>query len=229
MALAHPALQTTPSADREARILGITAHASGVLGVVPPLAMFVVLRDHDERTAEQARIALNWQLTLGALLVVCVIADVVLTSFLFRVGAFAAVSVLQWILLLPWAVGAVFAVWAGIRLWRGGTWRYPWAIPFVGADAAAKRRELLAVLDRDTDDEDATAPLATLALWFGVLGGALGVVFGHLARARIRRTGENGWSTATAGLVIGYAEVAVAALIVVSIVASMAAVAPLAG
>lgn len=227
MALAHPALQATPSADREARILGTTAHAAGVFGVVPSLAMFFLLRDDDERTAEQARLALNWQITLGALLVVVVIADFVLTSVAFRAGAYAAVSVLQWILLLPWAVGAVFAVWAGIRVWRGQPWRYPWAIPFVGADAAARRRDLLAVIDRDRDDDERTAPLATLALWFGVLGGVLGIVFGHLARARIRRTGEPGWGTATGGLVIGYAEVAVAVLILVTIVASMAAVAPL--
>ena len=223
MALAHPALQATPSATREARILATVAHAAGVFGVAPAAAMYLLLRDHDERTAEQARLALNWQLTLGVLLVAAVIADFVLSSLAFSAGAFEVVSLLAWLLLVPWALGAVVAVWAGIRMWRTGSWRYPWSIPFVGSAVAGRRRELLAVLDKDGEQEQPT-PLATLALWFGVVGGVLGVVFGHVARARIRRTGEAGWGTATAGLAIGYAEVVVGAIILASIVLSMTAV-----
>jgi uncharacterized Tic20 family protein len=227
MAIAHPALQATPSASREARILRIVAHAAGVFGIAPSAAMYFVLRDHDERTAEQARLALNWQLTLGALLVVVVIADFVLSTLAFTAGALEVVSLLSWILLVPWAIGAVVAVWAGIRLWRTGSWSYPWSVPFVGAGVAARRRELLAIIDRDDDDGDQPTPLAMLALWFGVIGGVLGIVFGHLARARIRRTGEAGWGTATAGLAIGYAEVLIAAIILTSILVSLAVVSPL--
>ena len=227
MAIAHPALQATPSATREARVLGTVAHAAGVFGVVPAAAMYVLLRDSDERTAEQARLALNWQLTLGVLLVGAVIADFVLSSLAFRAGALGVVSLLGWVLVLPWALGAVVAVWAGIRMWRTGAWHYPWSIPFLGTGAAARRRDLLAVLDRDEDDDKQPTPLATLALWFGVLGGVLGIVFGHVARARIRRTGEHGWGTATAGLAIGYAEVVVGVVVLASILLSMALLSPL--
>lgn len=226
MAIAHPALQATPSATREARILATVAHAAGVFGVAPAAAMYSLLRDHDEPTAEEARLALNWQLTLGVLLVAVVIADFVLSSLAFSAGAFWVVSLLAWILLLPWALGTVVAVWAGIRMWRTGSWRYPWSIPFVGSGVAARRRELLAVLDKEDDDEQPT-PVATLALWFGVIGGVLGIVFGHVARARIRRTGEAGWGTATAGLAIGYAEVALTGVVLASILLSMAVVSPL--
>lgn len=225
MALAHPALQATPSADREARILGTTAHAAGVFGLAPSLVMYLALRDHDERTAEHARLALNWQLTLSSLLVVVVIADFVLSSLAFTAGAFGLVGMMAWLLLVPWAIGAAVAVWAGIRYWRSGSFAYPWSIPFVGGGVAQQRRELLEVIGED--EREGTTPLASLALWFGVLGGVLGIVFGHVARARIRRTGEPGWSTATAGLVIGYAEVAIGAIIVASVLASWAVVAPL--
>ena len=228
MAIAHPALQTTPSETREARILAVVAHASGVFGIAPSAAFYLTLRDHDAPAAEQARLALNWQLTLGVLLAVMVIADFVLSSLAFAAGAFGVVSLLAWILLLPWAIGAVVAVWAGIRVWRSGSWAYPWSIPFVGEGVAARRRELLHVLDRGAEeDEEQTTPLATLALWFGVAGGVLGIVLGHLARAHIRRTGEPGWATATAGLAIGYAEVALLGVIAASILLSMMVIAPL--
>ena len=229
MALAHPALHATPSADREARILATVAHAGGIFGIAPAAGMFLVLRDHDAPTTEQARLALNWQLTLAVLFVAVVIADFVASTVAFSAGAFQTVGLLGWILLLPWAVGAAVAVWAGIRIWRSGTWTYPLSIPFVGAGAAQKRRELLDVLAKnDAHDLDDVTPLATLALWFGVLGGLLGIVFGYVARARIRRTGEPGWGTATAGLAIGFTEICLGGVIVVSILASITIVAPLA-
>jgi hypothetical protein len=49
-----------------------------------------------------------------------------------------------------------------------------------------------------------TNTMAILALIFGLAGGLLGIFFGHIARAQIRRTGEQGWGLATAGLVLGY-------------------------
>lgn len=45
---------------------------------------------------------------------------------------------------------------------------------------------------------------AILALILGLFTGILGIVFGHLARAQIRRTGESGDGLAIAGLFIGY-------------------------
>lgn len=49
-----------------------------------------------------------------------------------------------------------------------------------------------------------TNVFAILALVFGLLGGVLGIVFGHIALSQIRRTGEEGRALAIAGLVLGY-------------------------
>ena len=70
-------------------------------------------------------------------------------------------------------------------------------------------------------------PLAALALGAGLLIAPLGVVLAHLARARLRRTGEEGWGVATAGLAIGYAGLGLAALLVVVIGLSGLLIAPL--
>ncbi|WP_245813962.1 DUF4190 domain-containing protein [Rhodococcus marinonascens] len=53
---------------------------------------------------------------------------------------------------------------------------------------------------RNTD----TNVFAILTLVFGILGGLLGIVFGHIALSQIRRTGEQGRGMAVAGLVLGY-------------------------
>ena len=49
-----------------------------------------------------------------------------------------------------------------------------------------------------------TNTMAVLALVFGVGGGLLGIILGHLARGQIRRSGEAGWGLASAGMVLGY-------------------------
>lgn len=49
-----------------------------------------------------------------------------------------------------------------------------------------------------------TNVMAVLALVFGVVSGPIAIVFGHVARSQIRRTGQEGSGMATAGLVLGY-------------------------
>ena len=46
--------------------------------------------------------------------------------------------------------------------------------------------------------------LAVLALMFGVLGGYLAIVFGHIARSQIKRTGGKGAGLALAGHILCY-------------------------
>jgi hypothetical protein len=52
--------------------------------------------------------------------------------------------------------------------------------------------------------EPRTNTLALLSFIFCLLGGLLGIVFGHIALSQIKRTGEGGRGLAIAGLVIGY-------------------------
>lgn len=49
-----------------------------------------------------------------------------------------------------------------------------------------------------------TNTMSILALIFAFVFSPLGIVFGHIARGQIRRTGEQGAGLATAGLVLGY-------------------------
>lgn len=64
-----------------------------------------------------------------------------------------------------------------------------------------------------------TNTMAVLALVFGVMGGFLGIVFGHIALSQIKRTGEQGHGFALAGVILGYIGLAVtiAAFVVLAI------------
>lgn len=61
-----------------------------------------------------------------------------------------------------------------------------------------------------------TNTMAILALVFGLGGGLLGIVFGHMALSQIRRTGEQGRGLAIAGLIFGY--VGLASIVILLIV-----------
>ncbi|MGH3913470.1 MAG: DUF4190 domain-containing protein [Pseudonocardiaceae bacterium] len=71
-----------------------------------------------------------------------------------------------------------------------------------------------------------TNPLAILALALGFSCWPLAIVFGHLARRQIARSGEQGQGLATAGLVIGYLVLGLTVLTVVAVVALIGATAP---
>ncbi|WP_428833228.1 DUF4190 domain-containing protein [Micromonospora coerulea] len=49
-----------------------------------------------------------------------------------------------------------------------------------------------------------TNVMAILSLVFAFVFSPIGIVFGHIARKQIRRTGEQGSGLATAGLVLSY-------------------------
>jgi len=66
-----------------------------------------------------------------------------------------------------------------------------------------------------------TNSAAVASLVFGIVswflcpfvGGLLAVIFGHVARGQIRRTGEGGGGLAVAGLVLGYIHLAAAVVV----------------
>jgi hypothetical protein len=49
-----------------------------------------------------------------------------------------------------------------------------------------------------------TNVMAILSLVFAFVFSPLGIVFGHISKRQIRRTGEGGGGLATAGLILGY-------------------------
>jgi uncharacterized membrane protein len=65
------------------------------------------------------------------------------------------------------------------------------------------------------DSPQRTNTFAVLSLIFAILGSVLGIVFGHVALAQIRRTGDSGRGLAVAGLVIGYLLLAVGVILVI--------------
>jgi hypothetical protein len=63
-----------------------------------------------------------------------------------------------------------------------------------------------------------TNGMAIAALVAALLFAPLGIIFGHIARSQIKRTGEGGRGLATAGLILGYLFTIIPIVIVVIVV-----------
>jgi hypothetical protein len=60
---------------------------------------------------------------------------------------------------------------------------------------------------------------AIAAVWTCFVGSILGIVFGHIARARIERSGDQGGGMALAGVIVGYVGLGVGVLAVAAVIA----------
>jgi len=71
------------------------------------------------------------------------------------------------------------------------------------------------------------SPLAIASMVCGMVALVLGplailaIVFGHIARGQVRRTGEGGRGMATAGLILGYMVLVVGTALAVAFLASL--------
>lgn len=106
--------------------LATVAHLGGVLtylyvGWIASLVVWLVQRDQDPATANEARVALNFQLT-------ALIAFVVLSV----VEQFPVIGILGWIgKLAVGIIALVLSIVAAATAYRGGSYRYPVSLELV--------------------------------------------------------------------------------------------------
>jgi uncharacterized Tic20 family protein len=118
----QPAPPLTAAADRQWASL---AHFGGVLWFLPALLIFLLLKDRGALTRQEAKEALNWQITYSIVLFALTLALSVVGTLLALVGAYPLAQLLGFLPYLLYIANAVFSVVGGIRVNGGGTYRYP--------------------------------------------------------------------------------------------------------
>ena len=106
--------------------LAMVAHLGGILtyffaGWVASLVVLLVERDRPHGAREEARVALNFQLTL---LIAMVVGKII--------NSLPLVGIIGWILMLAVGiVGLVLSILAAITVSRGASYRYPFSLELV--------------------------------------------------------------------------------------------------
>lgn len=112
-------------ADQD-RTWATLAHLGGILayffiGWVPALVIWLVRRERGGQAAHEARVALNFQLTL---LIGLIIAKIV--------ESLPAIGVIGWIAIIGLGIiSLVLSILAAVAVNRGGTYRYPFSLELV--------------------------------------------------------------------------------------------------
>lgn len=104
------------------------AHLGGILWILPSLIIWLVFKDRGRLTNQEAKEALNWQITWIIAWVASQIVGIIIGSFTYGIGY------LLFGLLIPWAlyiVNLVFSILGFIRVNGGGTYRYPVNFRFI--------------------------------------------------------------------------------------------------
>jgi uncharacterized Tic20 family protein len=119
---AAPAAPLDPAQDKQ---WASFAHLGGILWVLPSLIIYLVFKDRGQLTRQEAKEALNWQITWLIVWFVSVLISVFLV--LTPVGFIFS-------LLIPWAlyiVNLIFSILGFVKVNSGGTYRYPVNFRFI--------------------------------------------------------------------------------------------------
>jgi uncharacterized Tic20 family protein len=118
-----PAAPLDPAQDKQ---WASFAHLGGILWFLPSLIIWLVFKDRGALTNQEAKEALNWQITWISVWIV--------SQILGGILAFTGVGFLLFSLLIPWVLyilNLVFSILGFVRVNSGGAYRYPVNFRFI--------------------------------------------------------------------------------------------------
>jgi len=115
-----------PLSTEQDRQWASLAHLGGILSFVPSLIIWLVFRERGPFTNEQAKEALNFQITLLIGYVAINILSTVLAVI--TLGLLSGLFSLGWVL---WLVGSIFSVLGFLSAREGRPYRYPFALRLI--------------------------------------------------------------------------------------------------
>ena len=100
----------------DSKLMALFSHILGLFfGFVPSLVIWLIKKDEDEFIEDQAKEALNFQLTLTAAALCCIplffLAPVILPAI--------------------WLSNLIFSIVGAVKSYDGHLYRYPWSIKFI--------------------------------------------------------------------------------------------------
>ncbi|BDI23075.1 DUF4870 domain-containing protein [Herbiconiux sp. L3-i23] len=120
-----------PLSAADDKLWASLSHFGGVLGILPSLIIFLVLKDRGPLVRQESKEALNWQITFT----IGMIALWIVVGILQAVLYFTPVWFLSAIIgLVPWVLyvaNLVFSILGGVNVQQGGSYRYPFALRLV--------------------------------------------------------------------------------------------------
>ncbi|QPZ36997.1 DUF4870 domain-containing protein [Paramicrobacterium chengjingii] len=128
-----------PLSPQDDKMWAMWSHFGGVLSILPSLIIYLVFKDRGPFVRQEAKEALNWQITILIVIiawsiVVGILSGIVVASMIAG-GSFGAISgftalfsFLSW---LPYLLNLIFSIIGGVKVKGGQPYRYPVNFRFI--------------------------------------------------------------------------------------------------
>jgi uncharacterized protein len=126
-----PTVTAAPLTAAEDKLWASLAHFGGVVGILPSLIVFLVFRQRGERTEQESREALNWQITFTIGWIALSIVGALVSFVAYSARVYVVGDLVGYLPLIWWIVNAVLSVLGGVKVQGGGSYRYPFALRLV--------------------------------------------------------------------------------------------------
>jgi len=126
-----PTVAAAPLTAAEDKLWASLAHFGGIVGILPPLIVFLVFRERGERTKQESREALNWQITFTIGWIALSIIGAIISFVAYSARVYVVGDLVGYLPLIWWIVNAVLSVLGGVKVQSGGSYRYPFALRLV--------------------------------------------------------------------------------------------------
>ena len=126
-----PTVAAAPLTAAEDKLWASLAHFGGIVGILPSLIVFLVFRERGERTKQESREALNWQITFTIGWIALSIIGAIISFFAYSARVYVVGDLVGYLPLIWWIVNAVLSVLGGVKVQSGGSYRYPFALRLV--------------------------------------------------------------------------------------------------
>ena len=126
-----PTVAAAPLTAAEDKLWASLAHFGGIVGILPSLIVFLVFRERGERTKQESREALNWQITFTIGWIALSIIGAIISFVAYSARVYVVGDLVGYLPLIWWIVNAVLSVLGGVKVQGGGSYRYPFALRLV--------------------------------------------------------------------------------------------------
>ena len=121
-----PAATTAPLPEAEDQQWASFAHFGNIIGILPALVIWLVFKDRGTSTRVEGKEALNWIINITGAVFVLWILYVIFEVIAIALPPVAVLGFLVGLVIFAvYVFNVIFAIMAGMRVYQGGSYRYP--------------------------------------------------------------------------------------------------------
>ena len=126
-----------PLSPSDEKLWASLAHFGNILGLLPSLLIFLILKDRSVKVRQESKEALNWIITVAIAFVALIIIGTIFTVLGAALPSGIDIifgllgGLVGFLYFALYVVNIIFAILGGVRVNQGGSYRYPFNLRLI--------------------------------------------------------------------------------------------------